>query len=446
VVSEPPSTGGAERLDVVVVGAGLLGLATASAVARRGRQVTVLEQATPGHQGAGSAGSCRIFRLGYPDPRYVAAARRARGLWQELERRTGRQILFRTPQLTIGAELSQVAAAMRAAGAPCELLTAAEVTARFPGIAAGGAALLEPESCVTSASTALAALAGEVTDIRTGLRVSGLADDGRQATLTTDRGRLTARVVVVCAGPWTSGLLGGGRGGTGVRVPSAPTLEQAAYLAPADSAGAGAAEAAGACGPEADRTRAAPAAGSPAARVPAAGSPAAGSPRPAAAQVTAPRSDLPIFICHGEQAPYGLPVPGSGLYKIGIHPAGPPVSPDAQSQEPDPVLSGRLAEVARRYLPGLDPRPADVERCIYDNTPDQDFILDRVGNVVIGSGTSGHGFKFGPLLGEWLATLAGVRPDAGRLAGGMAGDGGAGGLAGEFFGLARLDRFGPLGR
>jgi sarcosine oxidase len=211
--------------------------------------------------------------------------------------------------------------------------------------------------------------------------VSGLADDGRQATLTTDRGRLTARVVVVCAGPWTSGLLGGGRGGTGVRVPSAPTLEQAAYLAPA------------------------------------AGSPEGGSPRPAAAQVTAPRSDLPIFICHGEQAPYGLPVPGSGLYKIGIHPAGPPVSPDAQSQEPDPVLSGRLAEVARRYLPGLDPRPADVERCIYDNTPDQDFILDRVGNVVIGSGTSGHGFKFGPLLGEWLATLAGVRPDAGRLAG-----------------------------
>jgi sarcosine oxidase len=46
------------------------------------------------------------------------------------------------------------------------------------------------------------------------------------------------------------------------------------------------------------------------------------------------------------------------------------------------------------------------ERCIYDNTPDEDFIIDRIGNVVIGCGTSGHGFKFGPLLGEWLACLA----------------------------------------
>jgi glycine/D-amino acid oxidase-like deaminating enzyme len=47
-----------------------------------------------------------------------------------------------------------------------------------------------------------------------------------------------------------------------------------------------------------------------------------------------------------------------------------------------------------------------VERCVYDNTPDEDFILDRIGNVVVGCGTSGHGFKFGPLLGEWLAALA----------------------------------------
>jgi sarcosine oxidase len=415
--------GGTEQLDVVVVGAGLLGLATASAVARRGRGVTVLEQATPGHRGAGSAGSCRIFRLGYPDPRYVAAARRALVHWHELERRSGQHILFRTPQLTIGAELAQVGAAMRAAGAPCELLPPAEVTARFPGIAAAGPALLEPESRVTSASTALAALAGEVADLRTGVRVTGLADDGRRVTLATDQGRLTARVVVVCAGPWTSGLLagGGGTSATGVHVPSAPTLEQTAYLIPAGGSGGGGV---------ADST----------------GGEAAGE------AGLAPRSDLPIFISYAEQAPYGLPVPGSGQYKIGIHPAGPPVSPDAQTQEADAVLSGQLAEVARRYLPRLDPRPVKVERCIYDNTPDQDFILDRVGNVVIGSGTSGHGFKFGPLLGEWLATLAGARPGPGGVAGAMPEGAELDALdaldelGGGIFRLARLDRFGPLGR
>jgi glycine/D-amino acid oxidase-like deaminating enzyme len=47
-----------------------------------------------------------------------------------------------------------------------------------------------------------------------------------------------------------------------------------------------------------------------------------------------------------------------------------------------------------------------TERCVYDNSADTDFVLDRVGNVVVGCGTSGHGFKFGPLLGELLADLA----------------------------------------
>jgi sarcosine oxidase len=87
------------------------------------------------------------------------------------------------------------------------------------------------------------------------------------------------------------------------------------------------------------------------------------------------------------------------------------VRPDEQGQADegqaaDPELAERLVAVARKYLPGHDPQPARVERCIYDNSPDEDFILDRVGNVVIGCGTSGHGFKFGPLLGEWLAGLA----------------------------------------
>jgi sarcosine oxidase len=386
-----------EQLDFVVVGGGLLGLAAASALSRRGRRVTVLEQAVPGHPGSGSMGSCRIFRLGYTDPRYVTAARRARELWHQLERGASQQILFPTPQLTFGARLPAVRDAMLAAGAPCELLPAAEATARFPGIDAGGPALLEPESCVTAADTALAALAATVPEIRSGVRVSGLADDGRRVTLFTDHGQLSAGVAVICAGPWTSGLLGAGaraggaeaggaRGegagtegnGAGLRVPSVPTLEQVAYLAPA----------------------------------------------------SLPPAAMPIFICHDDQSPYGLPVPGTGLYKTGIHQGGPAVNPDAQSRDDDPVLADRIDRAVRRYLPGLDPQPVRVERCIYDNTPDEDFILDRVGNVVIGCGTSGHGFKFGPLLGEWLAGLATEEPPEGA------------GLPDGMFGLGRFSRRG----
>ena len=71
--------------EVAVVGAGLLGLATARALAARGRDVAVVEQATVGHPGGGSHGSCRIFRLGYPDPGYVTMAASSRRLWHDLE-------------------------------------------------------------------------------------------------------------------------------------------------------------------------------------------------------------------------------------------------------------------------------------------------------------------------------------------------------------------------
>ena len=77
----------------------------------------------------------------------------------------------------------------------------------------------------------------------------------------------------------------------------------------------------------------------------------------------------------------------------------------------DPALLAPLSTRSPRLLPSLDPRPVATERCVYDNSSDADFVLDRVGRVVVGCGTSGHAFKFGPLLGELLADLAeGARP------------------------------------
>jgi sarcosine oxidase len=224
-------------------------------------------------------------------------------------------------------------------------------------VAAGGPALLEPESCVIAADQALAALAAAGPPVRTGFRVTSVQDDGRQVTLrSADGGVLTAQCAVLCAGPWTAGLAAQ----AGLRVPSAPTLEQVAYVAPADGA------------------------------VPADGVP----------------PQMPIFIHQPEPAPYGLPVPGSGLYKIGIHPSGPPADLDRLTQDEDAVLAARFREVAARYVPSHHAVAVRAERCVYDSTPDDDFVLDRSGRVVAGCGTSGHGFKFGPLLGGWLAGLA----------------------------------------
>ncbi len=354
--------------EFIVVGAGLLGLAAGRALASRGRDVLVLEQAQPGHQGAGSHGSCRIFRVGYDDPGYVAMARAARALWRELEDESGERILRPAPHLTFGDGLRGVMDGMRRAGAPCELLTAGQAAARFPGIAAGGPALLEPESGVIAADKALRALAGPGSGladsglaagglpVRAGVRVTGIEDDGRQVTIRADGGSvLTAGHVIVCAGPWTARLLAT----AGISVPSAPTLEQVAYLEPA------------------------------------------GQPPP----------EMPIFISHSAPPmPYGLPVPDSALYKIGLHQSGPAADPDSQGQHEDAVMTRQAARLAALRLPGYRSQPVRIERCIYDNTPDDDFVVDRAGRIVVGCGTSGHGFKFGPLLGGWLASLAAGQP------------------------------------
>jgi sarcosine oxidase len=339
--------------DVAIVGAGLLGLAAGHALAARGRDVVVLEQAEVGHPGSGSKGSARIFRLGYPDPYYVAAALQARDRWHELEAGSGRRILRPAPHLTFGTGMRAVQDAMTVAGAPSQLLQAADVAEKFPAVRVDGPALLEPDSAVIAADEALTVLTAGVPEIMPGGRVIRLADDGRQVTLRTTAGAITARTAIITAGPWSGGLLAS----VSIAVPGRPTLEQVAYLRPS--------------GPD----------------------------------------DAPIFIRHGEQAPYGVPVPGSRLYKIGIHPSGPATEPEAQNQAPDQQLMGRLAEIARRYLPGYHPEPVTAERCVYDNSPDEDFIIDRIGNIVVGCGTSGHGFKFGPLLGEWLANLA-ISPDS----------------------------------
>jgi sarcosine oxidase len=354
VTCDPHGPSVPARAEFVVVGAGVTGLAAAWALDRRNREVVVLDQAPIGHLSGGSHGTCRIFRRGYDNASYVTLAGQARAPWNELEDVCGQRLLYPTPQLTFGPQMPLVLAAMTAAGAACELLPETAALARYPGVAVTGETLVELESAVIAADKALACLAGLAGppgSVRTGVRVSALADDGRIVRVQTSAGVIDASAVIVCAGPWTSRLLAT----AGIVVPGSATLEQVAYLEPAGDSAA---------------------------------------------------PEMPIFVHYSPEFPYGLPEPGSRRYKIGLHHSGPRVDPDHQDQAADEELSARIEQAAKRFLPGFEPRAVTQERCIYDNTPDTDFVLDRNGNIVVGSGTSGHGFKFGPLLGEWLADLA----------------------------------------
>jgi sarcosine oxidase len=101
---------------------------------------------------------------------------------------------------------------------------------------------------------------------------------------------------------------------------------------------------------------------------------------------------------------YSLADPEYGL-KVGAHHAGPEADPNVAGG-PEPELIERIAAWARQIYLLADPEPVAAETCMYTTTPDQTFILERRGRVVVGSACSGHGFKFAPAVGEQLASLA----------------------------------------
>ncbi|MBE7163056.1 MAG: FAD-dependent oxidoreductase, partial [Williamsia herbipolensis] len=102
---------------------------------------------------------------------------------------------------------------------------------------------------------------------------------------------------------------------------------------------------------------------------------------------------------------YGLLTPGEGV-KVGFHGTGPIVHPDERTFRPTEDGADALRRYVGRWVPGVDAERATPVSCLYDNTPDGDFVIDRTGPVTVATGFSGHGFKFAPVLGELVADLA----------------------------------------
>jgi sarcosine oxidase len=113
------------------------------------------------------------------------------------------------------------------------------------------------------------------------------------------------------------------------------------------------------------------------------------------------------FIWHdgGRFEYYGLPNGNTGDGKVGQHGAGPECDPDSEGIV-DPARVKPVAQFVDGHLPGLQPVPESSETCLYASTPDDDFVIDRAGPVVIGMGFGGHGFKFGAVIGKLLADVA----------------------------------------
>lgn len=356
--------------DVLVVGLGGMGTAAAAHLAQRGQRVLGLEQHALGHAFGSSHGRTRIIRLAYfEDPSYVPLLRRAFELWRELERGLEAPLLHVTGGLDVGAAGSTVfegsLRSCREHALPHAVLSGRELAQRFPGwrdatdlmaVWQPDAGFLIPERCIAQ-HAAVAVAAGA--ELRTGVRVREIVSRSGRVSVRTDDGVFEAGQVVLTAGAWTTDLV----------RDLAPSLARALV-------------------PErqvlgwfhvANRAAFAPGA-------------------------------FPVFVLEAPEGTfYGFPefdVPG---FKIGkYHHRHEQVHPDSLDRAVRAEDEVALRDATARYFPSANGAMLSSATCMFTNTPDEHFVIDRAPNapeVLVVSACSGHGFKFASVVGEICGEL-----------------------------------------
>ncbi|MBS1886538.1 MAG: FAD-dependent oxidoreductase [Actinobacteria bacterium] len=202
------------RRETVVIGAGVVGLATARALARAGAAVTLIEAADVLPAAGSSRGDARIRVLAaYPDDEYLELGLRAAERWRELERESGAALLRATGALSYGEGIGELTAALRRFDVPHEELGAGELARRFPAVAppGSGPVVHQPDGAVIAADRVLEALLASArragVEVRERERVVAVEEGGAGAVVETERGRLEADRVAIAAGPWAPALV-----------------------------------------------------------------------------------------------------------------------------------------------------------------------------------------------------------------------------------------------
>jgi sarcosine oxidase len=360
------------RRDHVVVGGGVMGAATARALARRGADVLLVEQFGRGHDRGSSHGATRIVRRGYVADDWVALTGDALDAWRALEAETGRTLLDLTGALDHGdpAVLDQIQAALGRAGVEHERLTPDEAAARWPGLRFDTSVLVHAEAGRVRSADAVEALLDSAVAAGAELRfdtvVVGIETEGDDVVLRLEgaggaSSSVVSASVVLAVGSWAEHLVGDLVRSAGASLPPVTvTQEEPAHFA-----------------------------------------------------TELPDDAWPSFVHHPsdpalrEQVStiYGLLTPGEGV-KVGTHGTGRLVDPDARLAEPGAEGLAVLRDYVSAWVPGVDADTLAPISCLYDTTPTEDPVMDRVGSVTVATGFSGHGFKFGALFGELLAGVA----------------------------------------
>jgi sarcosine oxidase len=364
-----------DTYDSIVIGVGGMGSAAVCALARRGQRVLGLEQFDLGHQLGSSAAGSRIYRFAYfLDPAYVPLMRHAHAAWARLERDAGQQVLYKTGGLDVSLPTHEVFRGAKAAcehhDLPHEILTAREIMRRHPAwqVSADVQAVYQPDAGYLNAERAIYAhvrvALAQGAEIRCREKVLTFSEAPGRVTVETDRGRYEAESLIITAGPWM-----------GEFVPSLarslkPERQVVGWYQP---------------------------------RVPADFAP----------------GQFPVFIVGDETGEYfGFPEHDQPGFKLGRHGHRNQVTtPDGIDRHIDAADQAVLDQAIARYFPSAIGQPLALKTCLYTNSPDNHFVIDRLpghGQTWIAGGFSGHGYKFCAGIGDILADLAieGRTPEA----------------------------------
>jgi sarcosine oxidase len=353
--------------DVAVIGAGVFGAWIAYHVQRSGKTVSLLDAYGAANSRASSSGESRVIRMGYgTDEIYTRWSMRSLALWQKFFRHVDEPLFHRTGVLWMARQDDPYAVnsarTLQQLGVRCETLSRADLEQRYPQIAFGSVTwgILEPDSGVLMARRAVqrvvqatlksgADYVPEAVEPHTGSTASARLD-----SLTTRSGRsLRAVSFIFACGPWLPKLF------PDLLQDRIHPTRQEVFFFGVDPG---------------DRRFAPPL--------------------------------MPAWIDFGEEI-YGIPDLEHRGVKIAPDRHGPPFDPDRGER----VVTAEGLSAARTFLAQRFPRLKEaplLETCVcqYENTSNGDFLIDRhpaLINVWLVGGGSGHGFKHGPALGEYVA-------------------------------------------
>jgi len=362
-----------QTFDFAVIGAGCFGAWTARELRRAGHAVLLLDAYGPGHSRASSGGESRVIRMGYgADELYTRSSQRSLVAWKALGERTQRSLFHESGMLWLAGEgaghVKETQRTLERVGVPHERLSVAALAQKFPQISTDGIewALWEPGSGVLMARQCVQSLVTE--SVREGLEYrTAAAVSPESPSIATDAGReklgrivtrdgdaISASTFIFACGAWLPKVF---PSLLGARI--FPTRQEIFFFAP----------------PAGDTSFAA----------------------------------MPAWFHHPALV-YGIPDIEHRGFKISIDKHGPAIDPDTEDRMPSAEgLATARAYLAQRF-PKLNGAPlVECRVCQYENTSNGDFIIDRhpqFDDVLIVGGGSGHGFKHGPVVGEYAARLA----------------------------------------